>query len=53
MDNRREHLGWIRLVVYQGRATVVGAARGEWIGGEGDTLRDAERPLSRGLVNAG
>ena len=41
MGDKREELGWIRLVDYQGRPTFVCVTRDEWIVGRGDTLRDA------------
>jgi hypothetical protein len=41
MADKREDLGWIRLVTYQGRDTYVCVTRGEWVVGGGDTLRDA------------
>ncbi|QHF24084.1 hypothetical protein GTU73_08725 [Rathayibacter sp. VKM Ac-2804] len=42
MGDKREHLGWIRLVDYQGLPTYVCVTRrDEWVVGGGDTLRDA------------
>ncbi|PPG44351.1 hypothetical protein C5C30_02210 [Rathayibacter sp. AY2B5] len=41
MGDKREELGWIRLVEYQGQPTFVCVTQDEWIVGCGDTLRDA------------
>lgn len=42
VGDKREHLGWIRLVDYQGLPTYVCVTRrDEWVVGGGDTLRDA------------
>jgi hypothetical protein len=41
MADRREDLGWIRRVDYQGRKAFVCVTRDGWVVGGGDTLRDA------------
>lgn len=41
MGDKREELGWIRLVEYQGLPTYVCVTRDEWVVGGGDSLRDA------------
>jgi hypothetical protein len=45
VGDKREHLGWIRLVQYQGLPTYVCVTRDEWVVGGGDTLRDAVETL--------
>lgn len=39
--DRREHIGWIRLVQYQGLPTYVCVTRDGWVVGGGDSLKDA------------
>jgi hypothetical protein len=43
VGDKRKHLGWIRLVHYQGRPTFVCVTRSEWVVGCGDSLADAAR----------
>ena len=41
MADKREHLGWIRLVDYQGAPTYVCVTADGWVVGGGDSLPDA------------
>lgn len=41
MSDKREELGWIRLVDYQGVPTYVCVTRDDMVVGVGETLRDA------------
>lgn len=43
VGDRSEHLGWIRLVQYQGLPTYFCGTRNGWVVGGGDSLPDAAR----------
>lgn len=48
MGDKREELGRIRLVEYQGQPTFVCVTRDEWVVGCRDTLRDAAEAFLTG-----